>query len=434
MRERQSAWKEFDDEEHVFVNDRLMKYGVIKDDATFSKTGKTLWAVIPIVVCIIIILIAVSLTRSFWIGLIVGIPCFLVALFLIRKFVFDENRRKKLLRENYLHKESGVSYFNNVLGATDEGEILYQQSDYGFTSAYLVTFNYGSLTESTQYAEKNFIDGALRPFIKGLYDNNFRFKIYDVNIREHLSKGTLNLIEQNKKMKANSFLTVASRFQTEFCAALEKNNNVEQRLYFQVFNDITNSVKDFKKVLQANIDATLNNAPQISAPRICDKEEINEFGKNYFNIASFDIDNLNRNVKDLDLGRYFIIDGFVDQNGLIHKPEELSFFPQNNEEVSKRFNLKELSEKRKKRRTAEKQMKQKQEIMEHQQKMKNNGHRIDVVSQNNRIKQQKTIDRKRKKQQEELAKKQRQAQNKQHLQQSRAKNFEELLQRQREKH
>lgn len=425
-------WKNFNDNEHVFVNQRLMNYGVIKDDSTFSRTGKSLWIAIPVILTAVVVIFSVALTQEWWMGLISLLPCLTIYQWILRKFVFEENRKRELMRESSQHRESGLDYFNNVLGADDDGQIFFQQSDYGFSSGYLVTFSHGSITESTENAEKELQEIAFRPFLRNLQDNGFRFVHYDIAMKQRLSKGTLNLIEQTKQMKDNTILKVVSQLQNEACASLERSNNVEYRQFWLVLNDSMNSVQNFRESLQGVINATLANAPQISSPHICTLDEVNDFGKNYFEIASFDINNINRNIGKINLGAYFIIDGFIDQNGLIHKPSELHFFPTDDERISKRFNKKGLHQEFKKRKNQEINTKKKKEFTQRQDKLRRSGSR-DLTAILNKLQQQNDLSKQKEQQQKQLEKKQRDMKNKQRMQQNRAKNFNDLLNQTRNK-
>lgn len=424
--QEQHEWKRYDDDNHVFVNQRLMNYGVVRDTAKFSRTGKAMWIFIPLIITGIIITLSYSLTQSFIIGIVMIFPCLAIDQWLWRKFVFEENRRKDLLSANGIQAEFTASYFNNTLGADTDGLIMYQQSDYGYTSAYLVTFNYGSLAETETNVDKEMVDGVKKPFLKQLSEHSLRFKHWNVRIKSGLSKGTMNLIKQNRSLPKNSTLRIISSMQNEACACLEQNNSAEYKDYYLILCDAMSDIDNFRDVVQASIDSTLSNSELITEPHICDIEEINEFGKNSLGIKSFNINALNRNIGRVNLSKFFIIDGFVDSNGIIHNPSELSYFPTQKEEVNNAFNHEKLLSDYHKAQNKERQMTKQKELVQNSKKHHNF---VKVLAQNQRmLKQQQKEKMLLDKQMEDKKK----AENQQKMMKNRTKNFNELLKQARE--
>lgn len=421
-------WKRYDDDENVFVNQRMMKYGVVRDNATFTRTGKGLWFFVPLLLTAVVCILSYALTQHVLVALLMLVPCFAIDQWIWRKFVFEENMRKDLLAENDSDPEFTASYFNNTLGADTDGLIMYQRSDYGYTSAYLVTYEYGSLAEVSTNADREMIDLVKKPFLKQLQDHHLRYHFYNIKVKNGLSKGTMNLIQQNRALPKNSTLRIISSMQNEACACLEQNNNSTYRNYYLIKCDAMNDIDNFRDVVQGAIDSTLANSSLITQPHICDIEEINTFGKNALGINSFNINTLNRNIGRTNLNNYFIIEGFIDSNGIVHSPSELSFFPNQEEEVRNAFDhekmLKEYHQAKKQKNNMEY-----QQSMHRQSKKRHNF--LQAVARTQQKAQQKEQQQKIA-QQKQAEKEQAERQQKRML--NRTKDFNEILRRTREKH
>lgn len=426
--QEQHEWRRYNDDEHVFVNQRLMNYGVVRDTAKFSRTGKALWVFVPLIVSAIVITLSYSLTQNIIIGIAMVIPCFAIDQWIWRKFVFEENRRKDLLSANGIQAEFTASYFNNTLGADTDGLIMYQQSDYGYTSAYLVTFNYGSLAETETDVDREMVDAVKKPFLRQLSDHHLRFKHWNVRIKSGLSKGTMNLIKQNRRLPKNSTLRIISSMQNEACACLEQNNSAEYKEYYLILCDAMSDIDNFRDVVQSAIDGTLANSELITEPHICDVEEINEFGKNSLGIKSFNINALNRNIGHVNLSEYLIIDGFIDSNGIIHDPSELSFFPSEQDEINNAFDHKKLLSDYHKATNKQNQMQKQLELSKNSKKHHNF---VKTLAHNQQIAEKKRREQELQKQQAEQKK---QMENKEKMMRNRTKNFNDLLKQTREKH
>lgn len=297
-----------------FINRNIFKSGAVTDDSEFSRTGKSLWIFVPLVLSFIIVFAIIALTKSFLMGLPTLIVCAIAYLFCLRKMVFDENRFKQLISDNELRKEVQIGDFNNILNISDDGQIFFQTSKKGLASSFFVTFDYASLLDNTGQANENFISNAAVPFFKQLHENHFDFRLYDLSINRSVSAGTLQLIRRAKKyLTPQSWLQLIIMLQTETMANLEQNGSAHYQIFFEVINHDYRNVNNFEAILNDIIQQTLKTQEMIVNARIVKPDELVNFIVNYFNIDTFQAGD--RNVRKVNVEKYFKFVSFFDING-----------------------------------------------------------------------------------------------------------------------
>lgn len=297
-----------------FINRNIFKSGAVTDDSEFSRTGKSLWIFIPLILSFIIVFAIIALTKSFLMGLPTLVICAIAYLFCLRKMVFDENRFKQLISDNELRKEVQIGDFNNILNISDDGQIFFQTSKKGLASSFFVTFDYASLLDNTGQANENFISNAAVPFFKQLHENHFDFRLYDLSINRSISTGTLQLIQRAKKyLTPQSWLQLIIMLQTETMANLEQNGSARYQIFFEVINHDYRNVNNFEAILNDIIQQTLKTQEMIVNARIVKPDELVNFIVNYFNIDTFQAGD--RNVRQVNVEKYFKFVSFFDVNG-----------------------------------------------------------------------------------------------------------------------
>lgn len=314
MDNEQQAQTQDEHQGQYFMNRNIFKSGIAPDDQEYSRLGKTLWLFVSLIIGIIIVAAVIAGFQSFLAGIPATIVVAIAYLWIVRKFVFDENQYKRLIANNEMNKEMQMSYFNNVLNIADDNQIFFQVSKKGLASAFFVTFDYASLIDESTEANANTIRQALVPFIKQLHDNHLDFNLYDVAINSTISPGTLNAIKRAKKyLTPESWLQLVEMLQNETMANLEQNNSAQYRMYFEVINSDARNVTNFKGILQDIITATLSTAETLVNPHIADLADIINFNINYYQIPTFNIKD--RNLRKVSIERYFKFVEFFDVNG-----------------------------------------------------------------------------------------------------------------------
>lgn len=323
MDKETKIWQNIRENNRYFVNKNFLKYGVSDDKTDFEKRNKGLWAAAPALFFVIVDAAVVMASHS----ILFGIPCILLSLgiyiWILRKFVFDEQQFKRLIAQNNISKEQGMDGpLNNLLTIDETGEWFYQKDKKGLRSAFLVTFDYPSLLDVSLTATRTSVEDAIVPFIKELHDNKFNFSCYDISMNKKISLGTLKEIEQTKTLEQGSWLKLVEQLQNETLSSLEQNSSNTYKMFYLISNSDFNKLSSFKRILQSAINATLVTQNSIVNPRICSVEESINFIINYYQISSFDNYNIKRNVVHMDVSRYFDFVGFFDNNNVKYNINE----------------------------------------------------------------------------------------------------------------
>lgn len=328
-------------EEHndeYFINRNIFKSGVTTDDSEYSRTGKALWIFIPLILSFLIIGIIIALTQSFLAGIPATLACLIAYVYILRKMVFDENQFKRLVAKNELNKNINLGYFNNLLAISDDMQMFFQTSKKGLKTSYLVTFDYASLFDETANANENTIANAYIPFLKKLHDLGFDFNLYDISMKNKISVGTLDLVLRTRKLSTKeSWLQLVLMLQNETISSLEQNGSAKYRIFIEVENTKYQNVANFRELVEDVIKSTLSTQTTLVHPHIADRTELVNFMINYFQIDSFPIENISRNIRAMNIDKYFNFRTFFDINGIEYKIDD--FDPQFTNQTNKKMNI-----------------------------------------------------------------------------------------------
>lgn len=333
MNNDEPVWKRNKKDGLYFINQNFNKRGIEPDTTDFARKNKILWVAIPLIALATICAAIAMFTRS----LIVTLPATLASIwlyiFILRKKVWDENMFKRLRSNNSMNKEFGMDgMFNNLLSIDDNtGQWFFQDSDQGLRTAFLVTFDYGSILDQSINANINAIDQAFVPFIKLMHDNNLSFKKYSISIKEKVSVGTLELIRRARMLPDGSWLKLIETLQNETISNLEQNAGSSYKTFYLIYNNDFRNATSFKNLVETIINSSLTNVTSIVNPRICGIDEILTFIVNYYQIDSYDENSIVRNVKHMDISRFFDFISFIDVNGVEYTLNDIIDFNDNNQ-------------------------------------------------------------------------------------------------------
>lgn len=296
-----------------FINRNIFKDGVTTEDSEYSSTNKLLWIFAPLGVAILIVAAIIAMTKSFVMGIPATIALGIAYIYILRKFVFDENQYKKLVANNAINKEIGIRNFNNVLNISDDGRIFFQTNEKGMATAYIVTFDYSSLTDSSDDANVNVISGAYVPFFKELWLAGFDFNMYDIKIKSELSFGTKILIEKARQLDSDEWFKTIIKLQNETISNLEQNGSAKYKIFFEIKNSNPDTITNFRDILESIISKTLTQQITIHNAHIISGNELKSFFKNYFLLENIKLNE--RNVKNISVEHLFNFISFGDYFG-----------------------------------------------------------------------------------------------------------------------
>ena len=314
----ESRWRQHEKDGLYFINQNLNKRGIEPDTTDFARKNKIIWIAIPLVVLSLICAGIAMFTRSILIALPATLASIWLYIFILRKKVWDENMFKRLRSSNSMNKEFGMDgMFNNLLSIDENsGQWFFQNNDQGLRTAFLITFDYGSILDQSMNANQNAINQAFVPFIKQLHDNHLSFKKFNIAIQEKVSAGTLELIRRARLLQDGSWLKLIETLQNETISNLEQNAGSQYKLFFLVYNKDFRNVTGFEGLLKTIINSSLTNVTSIVNPRICKTDEILNFIVNYYQIDSYDENSIVRNVQRMDISKFFNFISFIDINGV----------------------------------------------------------------------------------------------------------------------
>lgn len=304
-----------------FLNRNILKSGITTEDGEYSRTGKALWILAPLILFTIAIAFVAMMTHSFFAAIPITIVCVIIYIYIIRKMVLDENQFKKLVANNELNKEMSLANFSNILNISsdDDGSnarIYFQTNKKGLGTAYIVTFDYASIIDETDNANENVLDAGYIEFFRQLNDYGFSVNTYDISIKNQISPGTLDMIRRAKYLTEGSWLQLVAMLQNETISNLEQNGSSKYRIYFEIINTDYRYALNFKDIVEESIKRSLSTQTSITNPHIINDEEMINFMVNYFNIDSFSTTNFDRNVRTMSADKYLDFISFYDINGI----------------------------------------------------------------------------------------------------------------------
>lgn len=253
-----------------------------------------------------------------WIPLIIVAGIYMLIYFYVARFlIFEEKRLRKMVRELDDNKVSGIEHFWEVDkiggGKEDDGTIYYsfKGSATGTTRGLVVMMDRGSVIGVPKGHYKTF-RRTKEQFLRRLHLSGLDVQWYEMQKRPELQS---SLIDHANKLSNldNKYLQTLLKLQLNINTVYSMGD--QQRYVDYVVVKREKHSKDFKRVLQTIIEETLGQNDYFVNPHIANKNEVEEFYKNYLMMDTIDSDNIRKSVDIKPFENFAKVIRMLDETG-----------------------------------------------------------------------------------------------------------------------
>lgn len=317
--EQNMSWRDLENTETYFVNDKVTKYGVLKVNSRWngliSNTRKMLVLTIPFALVILLSIIVGFVASNWFIGVLFFLAGMVFYGLIVNRFVFNSKRNAKLLADQKRIGTYTVSRWNDVVVDEETGQIFNTTGGKrGIRSSFLVTWDNAPILDTSMEAECLVVDRELTPFITELSNMHMSAIKRNVEIQNELSVPLLNAIVNTRATK-NEAVKLKMQAQNKIYSDIEMNSQKRYQTVIQVVTDARAKVFDFKASLQSILDSTLVNSAILKNVRIMNYEEIQTFARNESRDQTLDLKHVGRNNDSLMIFKYVDLLSVFDANG-----------------------------------------------------------------------------------------------------------------------
>src|SRR5699024_3450362 len=306
-----------------FSNDKKM-YVPLSIDSVEAKRGnyflsnkKMFFAVMAFLPIFIPLGILMDVGAG-WLPIVVVAGIYLTVYFYFaRFFIFEERRLRRMVRELDENKISGIEHFWGIDkiggGKDDDGTIYYsfKGSRTGTTRGLVIVMDRGSVIGVPKGYYKTF-RRTKEAFLRRLHLSGLDVQWYEMQERPELQS---SLIEHAHLLSNvdNEYLQKLLKLQLNINTVYSMGD--QQRYVDYVVVKRERYSRDFKRVLQSIIDETLGQNDYFVNPHIANKNEVEDFFKNYLMMDTVDSDNIRKSVDIKPFESFAKVIRMVDEEG-----------------------------------------------------------------------------------------------------------------------
>lgn len=232
--------------------------------------------------------------------------------YLVRFYMFEESRLKKLVRELDNNKKSSISYFNSVQGITKQGMIKYQYS-LEIKYAMVVYVQRGSKVGVPLGFMEDQIN-VMNDFLREIHRQGYDFDRYEMTKTYEMSDALKYCANKLLEVEGET-LTQFHRLQLEALQHYSMGQSSEIVDYFVIYNTRVSTLKTFKDLLEEIIDENFKASRYFSNVKILDKKGVTDFFSEVIGLDNFDINNVKRMVEHADMSEFAKVSREFDEYG-----------------------------------------------------------------------------------------------------------------------
>lgn len=216
--------------------------------------------------------------------------------FLIRYYVLEERRLKRMLKTLEANKISKSDYFWGIEEIDDKGVIHYRYNN-GLQKAIVVKISRGSLIGKPDDFFETHSQITLK-FIRNLLRNNFRIMKYSKLEPNEMPLGIRYSLNRMRKIKDEAQRNVV-KMNIDTVSKFTKEKKYVIVDYYVIYNRDIRLMKTFRKIVDDLIESTFKNEVYFRGSKILNSDEVVEFIANVLTIRSvprkgyYDSDNIN---------------------------------------------------------------------------------------------------------------------------------------------
>lgn len=220
--------------------------------------------------------------------------------YMVRMYMFEEGRLKKLVKELDKNKVSTSNYFSRVQNVTGKSIIRYQHTA-DIRYAIIVKVYRGSKVGVPSGFMEQQIE-VLNDFLRSLHTHGFSFERYEMNKSYEMSDSLKNSANQLKTVEDDVLLQF-HRLQVEALSKYSEGQTSEIVDYFVIYGSKISQIRTFRDVVEDIITETFEGSRYFTRTQILDKDEVRKFFQEVLNLKSFNMsdvkmNNLHQDVED----------------------------------------------------------------------------------------------------------------------------------------
>ena len=309
----------FDDEDNMIIPMSIDDIDASKG-SYYKSTNKMVIAFVGLLPYIFLVIFLYSVMPSIPLVVTFTLMYLVLYLYVIRKFVIEEDAQKESLHELQDNKYSDFSYFWEIDKVGDNKEkddgLLYLRQD-GVTlkRGLVVFFDSGSVVGTPDDFLHNYRE-TQQKFLRAFYQNKLSFKWYKVKKQAELNPA---LIKQSEQLSRIDNEALRQLLKLQLNAYLRYSMDAEQRYvdYIVITNKDFSTLMNFKNVVEDIVNNTLRTNPAFKDVKILNKNEVDEFFATYFLQDDVDTNSISKSTRSKPFSEYAKVTEIVDRDGEI---------------------------------------------------------------------------------------------------------------------
>lgn len=280
----------------IFIPMSIDQNSTVKS-SYFMSPMKMAVAMIMLIPGILLGFYAYTETGNNWSAMLITVLIYLFLYsFLIRFFVLEEIKLKKMLKTLESNKISKSDYFWGIEEIDDTGVIHYRYNN-GLKKAVVVKVSRGSLIGKPEDFFDRHYEYTLK-FVRSLLRNNFSYMKYSKLEPNTMPEGIKEDIKLMALMKDEAQKTVV-RMNLDAVSKFTKNNKSVIVDYYVIYNKDIRLMKTFKTIVRDILENSFQGEVYFRDSKMLDTNEITEFISDVLNIRTvskkgyYDSDSIN---------------------------------------------------------------------------------------------------------------------------------------------